>query len=120
MIERFARRIHQDLRPAEIAWCRNWTWIWLAFFLGNAGLVSALAAWAPVSWWVAYTGLVAYLLVAGLITTEILLRKQRFGFRRAEPIDNWLLDRFPSLPERADDGTAASSPPDGVNTEVRA
>ncbi|MEL6188927.1 MAG: hypothetical protein AAFU79_30270, partial [Myxococcota bacterium] len=74
----------------------------LGFFVGNASLVSALAYWAPFEWWLGYTGLGAYLAIGLLISVEIALRKQRFGFRRAELLDRWLLERFPDLPERAD------------------
>lgn len=79
VIERFARRQHADLTPAEAAWCRLWTWIWTAHFALGAITVLALAAAAPLSWWALYTGGIAYLLVGTLVAVEFVLRKRRFG-----------------------------------------
>ena len=88
IVERFARMQHPDLAPAEVRWCRLWTWIWVGFFGFNVAAVAALALLAPVEWWVAYTGGVAYALMGTLFAVEYLVRKRRFG-----RFDDHLLDR---------------------------
>jgi uncharacterized membrane protein len=55
--------------------------VWCAFFVVNGSAAAALAAWAPLSWWAAYTGLVAYLLMGILFVGELVLRKLRFPVR---------------------------------------
>lgn len=100
MIERFARLQHPDLRPDEVRWCRVWTVVWTSFFFLNALLTGLLAWFAPIAWWATHTGLVAYLIIGGLVGGEIFARKLHFGFRREERVDAWLLERWPGLPER--------------------
>lgn len=82
MIERFARRIDADLQDDEVRWCRGWTIVWTVFFLLNAATIAALAAWAPVAWWLFYTGVLGYVLMGCLLGSEWLVRKLRFGRRR--------------------------------------
>lgn len=79
MIERFARLQVPDLREEEVAWCRRWTWIWCGFFAVNGAAAGALALWAPLSWWTAYNGGIAYGLIGLLFAAEYVLRKLRFG-----------------------------------------
>jgi uncharacterized membrane protein len=81
MIERFARLQVPDLPPDEVAWCRRWTGVWCAFFAVNGLTAAALALWAPLAWWAAYNGLVAYALMGALFTVEIAWRKRRFPHR---------------------------------------
>jgi uncharacterized membrane protein len=81
MIERFARLQEPDLGPEKVSWCRTTTLVWCAFFVVNGSAAAALAAWAPLSWWAAYTGLVAYLLMGILFVGELVLRKLRFPVR---------------------------------------
>jgi uncharacterized membrane protein len=81
MITRFAHLEEPALTPAKERWCRRWTVAWCAFFVAN-GLAAGLLAWlAPLSWWAAYTGLLSYGLVGGLIVLERVLRRRRFAAR---------------------------------------
>jgi uncharacterized membrane protein len=79
MIERFARLQKDELTEAQKAWCRRWTWIWCAFFVGNGGVAWLLAVFAPLSsWWAFYNGLLCYALIGALLMIEWLLRRRRF------------------------------------------
>jgi uncharacterized membrane protein len=79
MIERFARLQDPDLRPAEVAWCRLWTWLWRGYFTVNA-CISALHATRGSLWsWTTYNGLVSYLIAGTLFGVEYSIRKYRFG-----------------------------------------
>jgi uncharacterized membrane protein len=78
LVERFARLQVADLSAEEVAYCRSVTIGWCVFFVFN-GSTSALLAWAaPLSWWTLYTGIIAYVLVGVVATTEFTLRKYRF------------------------------------------
>ncbi len=78
MIERFARLQHDDLSPAEVAWCRLWTRVWCGFFVVNIALDAALVALDAIWWWTVYNGLVAYILMGLLFAVEWIERKRRF------------------------------------------
>jgi len=78
MIERFARLQVGELSSEQRAWCRLWTKVWCAFFVLNGGIALALAVAAPLAWWAFYNGLVAYVLIGGLLACEWLLRRRRF------------------------------------------
>ena len=91
MIERFARLQKPDLSTAEVQWCRGWTLVWLGYFLFNVVTVSTLAFWAPLSWWVVYTGGLAYALMGVLFATEMVGRQLRFG---TSPVADWFRDRL--------------------------
>lgn len=97
MIERFARLQHPDLTEPEVAWCRLWTVIWSAFFALNVVLVSWLAFAAPLSWWVAYTGGIAYILMGVLFLVEYLARRLRFQRPGGDGLDR-LFGRRRSAP----------------------
>ena len=79
MIERFARMEVPDLTPPEVAWCRLWTQIWTGFFIMNVAIIAGLVAADLLSWWMYYTGLIAYVLMGMLFASEYVLRKARFG-----------------------------------------
>lgn len=90
IVERFARLQEPNLTNAEVAYCRQVTKVWCAFFLCNA-LVAALLAWtAPLAWWATYTGLISYALVGVVMATEYVVRKRRFGKFGAGPHDRFL------------------------------
>ncbi|HBS79134.1 hypothetical protein [Stutzerimonas stutzeri] len=76
IIERLARLSEPDLPPAAIRYTRQVTWVWLGYFIINAGIASGLALWAPLSWWTLYTGLIAYLLMGLLFAGEWLVRQR--------------------------------------------
>jgi len=90
MVERLARLITPDLLPAEVRYCRTVTVVWCAFFALNGSVATALALWAPRSWWAVYCGAISYLLVGALFAVEYLVRKRRFGRYGRGPIDRFL------------------------------
>lgn len=79
MVERFARLQEPSLTPEQQAWCRLWTTIWCAFFVGNGGTALVLALAAPMSWWATWNGLVAYVLMGVLFAVEWTGRRRRFS-----------------------------------------
>ena len=76
IIERLARLSEPELPPAAVRYTRQVTWVWVGFFVLNAGIASGLALWAPLSWWTLYTGLIAYLLMGLLFAGEWLVRQR--------------------------------------------
>lgn len=78
MIERFARLQESHLSPAQLAWCRLWTWIWTAFFAVNGATAQTLALVAPMSWWAWYNTVLANVCIGVLIGTEWSIRRWRF------------------------------------------
>lgn len=89
IVERFARLQHPDLSPDEVRYCRTVTMVWCVFFIINGSVAAALAAWAPISWWAAYTGLIAYILMGTLGASELMIRKWRF-----QRFDDGVVDRI--------------------------
>ena len=78
MIERFARLQEPTLSAAQRSWCRRWTKIWCGFFVSNGATAALLAAYADLSWWAFYNGLLAYALIGALFALEWSLRRRRF------------------------------------------
>lgn len=76
IIERLARLSEPELPPAAVRYTRQVTWVWVGYFIVNAGIASALALWAPLSWWTLYTGFIAYLLMGLLFAGEWLIRQR--------------------------------------------
>jgi uncharacterized membrane protein len=68
------------------AYCRKVTAVWCAFFVGNAATAGVLALFAPLGWWAAYTGVVAYLLAGLLMGFELLYRRVRVEPRVLEEL----------------------------------
>lgn len=95
MIERFARMQDPELDAARCAHCRQFTWVWSAFFLCNGAIAAGLALAAPPAWWATYTGLVAYLLMGILFAVEYIVRKARFRDHGSGPHDRLLARLFP-------------------------
>jgi uncharacterized membrane protein/peptidoglycan/xylan/chitin deacetylase (PgdA/CDA1 family) len=94
VVERLARLVTPDLFPAEVRYCRTVTVVWCAFFVLNGSAATALALWAPHTWWAAYCGAVSYLLVGTLFAGEYLVRKRRFGRYGRGPVDRFLARLF--------------------------
>jgi peptidoglycan/xylan/chitin deacetylase (PgdA/CDA1 family)/uncharacterized membrane protein len=94
VVERLARLVTPDLLPAEGRYCRTVTIVWCAFFLLNGSAATALALWAPRSWWAAYCGVFSYLLVGALFAGEYIYRKRRFGRYGRGPFDRLLARLF--------------------------
>jgi uncharacterized membrane protein len=74
IIERIARLRDPDLTPAAVAYTRNVTIAWTAFFAINGGIALYTAALAPLTTWALYNGLVAYGLVAVMLVGELAVR----------------------------------------------
>lgn len=87
LVERFAR-MHEarlagtstppPLSAGQVAHCRQVTWAWCVFFAVNGAVAAALALVAPLAWWAAYTGGLAYGLMGLMFTAEYLVRQYRF------------------------------------------
>jgi len=78
LIEHFARLMVDDLSPAECAYCRGVTKVWCGLFALNIVVAGTLALAAPIGWWLAWTGLIAYLLMGVLFGVEVVVRYRRF------------------------------------------
>ncbi|KAA0976895.1 hypothetical protein [Pseudomonas sp. ANT_H12B] len=79
MIERLARLREPQLPARAIVYTRQVTIAWSVFFLCNGLLAAALTLWAPLSWWMLYTGLISYGLMGLLFAIEWLIRQRVRG-----------------------------------------
>jgi uncharacterized membrane protein len=77
-IERLARLSGMPVDAAGERYTRGVTWLWLGFFLINAGIAAWTAWHGDTALWSLYNGLASYLLVALLFAGEWLFR----GFYR--------------------------------------
>ncbi len=96
LVEHFARMKSPDLAPAQVTYCRTVTKIW-GLALGSAALVGfALAIWAPVRVWAAFTTIGSYAIIATVYGTEYTVRRIRFREYGRNPYDRILAALFPS------------------------
>ena len=79
MIERLARLREPQLPAKAMVYTRQVTVAWCVFFLCNGLLAAALTLWAPLSWWMLYTGLISYGLMGLLFAIEWLIRQRVRG-----------------------------------------
>ncbi|AEV60511.1 COG4648 family protein [Pseudomonas ogarae] len=79
MIERLARLREPQLPAKAVVYTRQVTVAWSVFFLCNGLLAAALTLWAPLSWWMLYTGLISYGLMGLLFAIEWLIRQRVRG-----------------------------------------
>ncbi len=93
IVEHFARLMVKDLSPEERRYCRGVTRVWCGFFIVNGLVALVLALAAPLAWWAAWTGLVAYLLMGLMFVVEVLVRFRRFH-RTGMPWLDKILVRF--------------------------
>jgi uncharacterized membrane protein len=100
MVERFARMQDPNLGEEQVAYCRTVTKVWCGFFVLNAAVCAALALFASVSLWALYTGLIAYVLIGVLGTTEYIVRKARFREYGPHLHDRLLAKLFPPPAQR--------------------
>lgn len=108
IIERFARMqearmaggAEVQLTSAQIAHCRQVTWVWCGFFIFNGAIAALLALTAPLSWWAAYTSGISYALMGLLFIAEYVVRQYRFR-RYGTGLHDRLLSRI--LPPRGPD-----------------
>lgn len=74
LIERLARLKEPDLPPRAVIYTRRVTRIWCVFFILNAAVALYTALWSSTAVWTLYNGLIAYLLIGGLLGGEYLFR----------------------------------------------
>jgi uncharacterized membrane protein len=79
VIERLARLREPQLPAKAVVYTRQVTVAWSVFFLCNGLLAAALTLWAPLSWWMLYTGLISYGLMGLLFAIEWLIRQRVRG-----------------------------------------
>lgn len=95
LVEHFARMQKPDLTPEQVRYCRSVTTVW-GVVLGLAAVIGlALAAWAPIAIWTAFTAVGSYVLVAVVFSTEYVVRKIRFREYGRMPVDRALAKLFP-------------------------
>lgn len=75
MVERMARLREPELSGSGVCYTRKVTWVWVGFFMFNAGMSAILTLWAPLSWWTLYNGLLVYFIMGVLFGGEWLLRQ---------------------------------------------
>jgi uncharacterized membrane protein len=106
MVERFARMQDPNLGPEHVSYCRTVTKVWCAFFALNAALSAALGLFASVHAWALWTGLLAYVAIGFVGTSEYIVRKYKFREYGRGLHDRLLAKVFPPL-SRAEGGVPA-------------
>ncbi len=76
LIERLARLQEPDLPPKGIAYTRNVTKVWCAFFLVNGSVALITALWCSSAVWALYNGVISYVLMGSLFGVEWLIRRR--------------------------------------------
>lgn len=76
VVERIARVREPELPAAAIPYTRKVTWVWVGFFVWNAGTSAVLTLWAPLSWWTLYNGFLVYFIMGPLFIGEWLVRQR--------------------------------------------
>lgn len=76
VIERLARLMDPELPPEGVRYTRQVTWVWCAFFLLNGAMAAVTVAVDDLELWTLYNGLISYLIMAGLMAGEYLLRRR--------------------------------------------
>lgn len=96
LIERVAFWLQPHAPEFIRPYCRGVTRFWAAVFLANALGIAALALFAPLAWWQAYTGWIVWLVFAALSLVEFAVRKAHFRNYDNGPIDLLFEKFFPS------------------------
>ena len=79
MVERLARLREPQLPPEAIRYTRQVTVAWSVFFFCNGLCAALLTLWAPLNWWMLYTGLISYGLIGLMFAIEWLIRQRVRG-----------------------------------------
>lgn len=74
VIEQIVRVQRPQMPPVIIAYLRNVTIVWLAFFLINASISTATALSGNMRLWALYNGFISYLIIGALLVGEFALR----------------------------------------------
>jgi len=79
LVERFARGMGETLDARGVAYCRRVTQVWVGFLVVHL-IVTVMTVFASERVWVAYNGVIAYVLLGALFAGEwIVRRKVRHG-----------------------------------------
>jgi uncharacterized membrane protein len=81
-VERLARLSDPDLPAQAVGYTRRVTMVWCLFFLINASIALYTALWSTLEIWTLYNGLIAYVAMGVLFSTEYVIR--RFVMRRID------------------------------------
>jgi len=92
LIERFARLDFPDMPDEIVAYCRNVTIVWSAFFAINILLCVALALWAEDSVWAFYNGAIIYLLLGLMMVSEYAFRRLRYPWLEVPPLKQSMIN----------------------------
>jgi uncharacterized membrane protein len=79
MVERLARLREPELPDIAIRYTRKVTVAWSVFFFCNGLCAALLTLWAPLNWWMLYTGLISYGLIGLMFAIEWLIRQRVRG-----------------------------------------
>ena len=76
MVERFARVKQANLPVEAIPYTKKVTVVWCVFFVFNGSVSLITCFWASDEIWALYNGLIAYILMALLFSSEWLIRQR--------------------------------------------
>ncbi len=93
VVERVAFMIEPHAPEFIRPYCRRVTVLYGAVFAANAVAIAALALFAPLDWWRAYAGWIAWLVFIPLSAVEFAVRKAHFRIYDDRPLD-FLFERF--------------------------
>ena len=98
LVETFARLQVPDLPEAEVAYCRQVTGVWCAFFVLNGSVALVLALSGDRLAWALYTGVLSYVCVGLLFSAEFAVRAWRFGRHEGTVVEPLFRRLFPRGP----------------------
>lgn len=76
VVEKLARIKEPDLPAHAVAYTRNVTRVWCAFFVLNGAVSAATAIWGSEQTWMLYNGFIAYILIGVLMAAEWMVRQR--------------------------------------------
>ncbi len=102
LVEHFARMESPRLGPRQRAYCRVVTAVWGVILAASALAGLALAAWAPLRVWAAFTTVGVYVVIAVVFGTEYVVRRILFRELTKMPVDRLLSVFLPAPVETLD------------------
>lgn len=76
LVERLARLREPDLPAAGVRYTRKVTVVWCGFFIGNGAIALFTVLHGDMRLWTLWNGMLAYVLMGTLMTTEWLVRQR--------------------------------------------
>jgi len=76
LVERIARLKEPDLPPAGVRYTRRVTQLWCGFFMISGGVAAFTCWYGDTHLWTLWNGMIAYLLMGALMTSEWLVRQR--------------------------------------------